>query len=104
MTPSLIRSTADDSTDAWPIRRILRSSGVQSAILTVLGRIKAAFAWQSGEMPSAGSAVAFRDATLSDVLAVVDLVQSAYRGEASREAGPRKLTYLMEAGLTPTLC
>lgn len=35
-------------------------------------------------MLSAGSAVAFRDATLSDVTAVVDLVQSAYRGETSR--------------------
>jgi ribosomal protein S18 acetylase RimI-like enzyme len=35
-------------------------------------------------MPSALSAVSFRDATLSDVTAVVSLVQSAYRGEASR--------------------
>lgn len=35
-------------------------------------------------MPSAPSAVSFRDATLSDVSVVVDLVQSAYRGEASR--------------------
>ena len=40
---------------------------------------------QNGEMLSAGSAVVFRDAALSDVWAVVDLVQSAYRGEASRD-------------------
>jgi GNAT superfamily N-acetyltransferase len=39
---------------------------------------------QNRAVLSAGSAVAFRDATLSDVGAVVDLVQSAYRGEASR--------------------
>lgn len=36
-------------------------------------------------MFSAGSTVVFRDATLSDVLAIVDLVQSAYRGEGSRD-------------------
>jgi GNAT superfamily N-acetyltransferase len=40
---------------------------------------------QNREMLSAGSAVAFRDATLSDALAIVSLVQSAYRGEASRD-------------------
>jgi ribosomal protein S18 acetylase RimI-like enzyme len=41
-------------------------------------------AGQTVEMPSALSAVSFRDATLSDVTAVVSLVQSAYRGDASR--------------------
>jgi ribosomal protein S18 acetylase RimI-like enzyme len=40
---------------------------------------------QNGKVFSVESAVVFRDATLSDVWAVVDLVQSAYRGEASRD-------------------
>ncbi len=35
-------------------------------------------------VPPAGSDVVFRDASLSDVTAVVELVQSAYRGESSR--------------------
>ncbi len=35
-------------------------------------------------MPSVPSAISFRDATLSDAAAVITLVQSAYRGEASR--------------------
>lgn len=49
-------------------------------------------------MPApAPAAVSFRDATLSDVTAVVDLVQSAYRGESSRAGWTTEADLLDEA-------
>ena len=51
-------------------------------------------------MSSGESVVAFRDATLSDVPAVMKLVHSAYRGMRAGRAGRPKRTCLTETGLT----